>query len=293
MLRLVLVVVLICSLSAAADEKQQVKQDRGKPKMAVDLVEIKFCRRLSVPDDFPRDALVPVDPPALEIVFLIGGQHLAEVKHQSLVLKTFQTAKGRDLLKKQNEPPYQQMYSHLFLPPTHQGKYLSFAIGSNELAIDELEGSRLQGSITVFAADGKEEFASKPVDLSQRSQFRVQDFAVTVADETVSSGLGPLGSGAFADQGDSKEAPVGPATEAMKNVSYLFSIEGDLASVADIEVVQGEEKLEQIGFSRSDDRGEFEYRKAADGECVIRIQTWKNRREVVVPFEAKLSLKTK
>lgn len=272
--------ILLFMMAAPIYGEEAKKQQRppDEKKLTVHLVEARVCRRFDLPEDLPKDAFPQVENPGFTLEFLIKGENLCGMKHQSLSLDKLTAGNGRDLLARQEQPAYEQWYSHLFLPPTHVGKFEAFSIRSNELLLEGMDGLTLKGSVTVFAADGSENFESDAMDPAEPGSTQIGDFAVTFTGETA---VTPF------------QSPDAPEAEPSDKTSFVISVAGDAESIGRVEVVQGDKTLEQTGWNRTNDQASFEFQRSKDGECVIRLVCWKNRHEVEVPFEATVRLKAK
>lgn len=249
-----------------AEEPRPVRAVTDEGGFAVKLVQITTRRAL--PDDLPQEARPYNETAGYDLTFLVEGPNLTAIKPFSLTLETLKTKDGKDIRVVQGKASYRQESVH---SEVYQGKYGFFRLVSDERLFGEIGGLQVQGAITLVVADGSETIRSEPLDLTKVGKTSLGEFKITLAGEV--------------QPGPSLFDGLARAFGAPQDSTHLaFSVDGNLDTIANIDVRMGNKKLLWRSSSQSGNHAEYAYQKAGDGNGVIEITYWKDLREVRVPF---------
>lgn len=192
--------------------------------------------------------------PGVKLSFLVRGENLVAFKDDSVEIKSFKLADGKDIAKtRAGKPNYDQ---ESFSKVSEDGKLGSFTVKFPGDVSGGVEGGSLEGSIVIITASKSEE---KEVELT---------LADKAAKEVGPFKVAPSGGGLFGGGGGTG-----------------IEITGDHSGVIEVVVEDGGKKLESNGSSWSGKQKTYMFNKAEAKTVKVKLRYWTDMKEQPLPFK--------
>ncbi len=213
---------------------------------------IQYRVGASLGDEIPFEVKPMGHEYGAQLAFLVKGEGLVSFKEDSVAIDRFTSRDGKELSKSGNGKPNWKEGS--FPKVSEDANLASFSIELRGDLMEKIEGGTLEGSVTMFAGGETDK-----------------------GNGTLSKGAKPVEIGPF-KVSIGKPGMFGGDGTAIK-------VQGDYASIIEIVVTDGGEKLNSSGSSWSGDTKTFSFDKAAGDKLEVSISYWKNLKEIKVPIE--------
>lgn len=222
----------------------------------VELVQYKVGSSLG--DEVPFEVKPMGHKFGAELSFLVKGEGLVAFKDDSVVIKSMIDRDGKELSKNTRGKAVWKEGS--FPKVSEDGDLASFSVELRGDLMGKLEGATIDGSVVMSTGgetdkgSGKLSKGAKPVEIGP--------FKVSIGK-----------AGMFGRDGTS------------------IKIQGDYAAIIELEVKDGDKKLDDSGTSWSGDTKTYSFEKAEAKELDVTISYWKNLSEVTVPIKVTIGSK--
>jgi hypothetical protein len=221
-------------------------------------IQIVSCDRLA--SELPFEAKPMGYEPGFQIFYAVTGEDLIGFKDDSLAVDGIKTADGKDLGKSRTGKPTWKMGS--FPKVTEDGKTGIFSLECSEVAFGKVESLKISGSVVALIGS---DLQNKEIAFTVGKDAEQKLDSLTIT-------FGGKGSAFGAMMGGEQKERIG------------VKIEGPLAVIAHLEIVDGERRLESRGWSGSDDARDYDFEKPTSATPKLAISYWKVFKEVKVPF---------
>ena len=194
------------------------------------------------------------DGPGVKLSFLVRGENLVAFTDDSVDIKSFKLADGKDIAKNRSGKPAWKQES--FSKVSEDGKMGSFSVSFQGDVSGGVEGGTLDGSIKIVTASKSEE-KEVEITLADKAPKEVGPFKV-----------GPGGGGLFGG-GD----------------GTAISVTGDYQGVIEVSVEDGGKKLESNMTSSSGKTKTYHFGKAEGKAVKVKIRYWTDMKEEALPIK--------
>ncbi len=218
----------------------------------VSLVMTQIGRPLG--DDVPFDAKPMGHEVGVKLSFLVRGENMVSFKDDSVEIKSFKLADGKELARtRAGKAAYKQ---ESFAKVAEDGKVGSFSVSFPTDVAGGVEGATLDGSIVLVSASKSEE----------------KEVEITLADKTAKD-AGPFkiaagGGGLFGGGGGTG-----------------IEVTGEHAGVIEIIVEDGGKKLDSNGSSWSGNKKTYFFAKTESKSVKVKLRYWTDMKEQALPFK--------
>lgn len=245
-MRLAACLVLATALAAA---------DPAAPAPAFTVRAVQVLSSAPLPGDLPFELKPFGHETGFKIWFLVEGADIIGLDEKSLAITTLTTADGRDLAKQRNGKPTWKLDS--FPKVSDDGRRAVFAIECGAEAFGQAESAKLAGRIGVMTGGDRQE-QELAFDPAKPSKAEVGKLAL----EFGAKGFGFGG-------GD----------------GYGIKISGPLATIASLEIVDGDKRIRSNGWSGSDGARTYQFEKPAGAAPKLAIAWWGRSAQVAVDLK--------
>ncbi len=221
----------------------------------VDLIQCQIGKPLG--DDVPFDVKPMGHDAGAKFSFLVKGENLVAFKDDSVEVKSFTLGDGRQWARTRSGKPNWKQES--FSKVGEEGTLGSFTVSFPGDLFGAVEGSALEGSIVAITASKSEE---KKLEVTAGDKTRQEAGPFEIAG--AGSGGGIFGGG---------------------RDGTTIVVHGDHKGIIDLEVMDGETKLDGQGSSWSGETKSFHFNKAKGEQLAVTIRYWTDLKEGVVPFK--------
>jgi hypothetical protein len=222
--------------------------------LQVSLIQTQVGRPLG--DGVPFDVKPMGHEAGVKLSFLVRGENLVAFKDDSVDIKTFKLADGKELAKTRAGKPNWDQES--FSKVSEDGKVGSFSVKFPGDGTGGVEGATLDGSIVVVTASKSEE----------------KEVEITLADKAAKEAgpfkVAPGGGGGFFG-GDGGGTGI--------------EITGEYQGVIEILVEDGGKKLESNGSSSSGNKKTYFFAKTEAKTVKVKVRYWTDMKEQPLPFK--------
>jgi hypothetical protein len=191
--------------------------------------------------------------PGVKLSFLVRGENLVAFKDDSVNIKSFKLADGKDIAKTRAGKPNWEQES--FSKVSEDGKIGSFTVKFPGDVSGGVEGGSLDGSIVVVMASKSEE----------------KEVEITLADKAAKEAgpfkIAPGGSGFFGGGG------------------IAIEVTGEHQAVIEVIVEENGKKLESNGTSWSGNKKSFMFAKTEAKTVKVKLRYWTDMKEQPLPFK--------
>lgn len=208
-----------------------------------------------LPADLPFEAKPFAHETGFKIWWLVQGADLIAFDEQSVVMTTMKSADGKDIATTRSGKPTWKMDS--FPRISEDGKYAVFTIECSADVFGQSERVAMAGSVVAITGNDRKE-VELAFDPSKPSN----------------GDAGPL------------KVAFGAKGMGFSNVSdaYAIKVSGLLATIASIQVLDGEAKLEPQGWSGSGDDRIYSFAKPKHAAPRLKLAYWGTSGRIKVEF---------
>lgn len=229
--------------------------------LAAKPIQIISCSELPV--ELPYDVKPMQHKPGFRISYLVTAADLIGFKEDSLVIGRLATADGRNLAANRLGKPTCELGS--FPKVTEDGRCGVFELECSEAAFGSVESLAVAGSVVALTgSDLQHQEVAFAVDTP--SEATVGSFAISF--------------GSLEDR--AKSGLVGGGKD-----GYLIRIMGNKAAIANLAIVDGEQRIKPTFSSGGGGRNVYGFAKPAKNAARLAISYWKNVQEVQVVIGGK------
>ncbi len=209
-----------------------------------------------LPGDLPFELKPFGHETGFKIWFLVEGADIIGLDEKSLAITSLTAADGRDLAKQRNGKPTWKLDS--FPKVSDDGRRAVFAIECSAEAFGQAESAKLAGRIGLLTGSERQE-QELAFDPAKPSKAEVGKLAL----EFGAKGFG------FGGGGD----------------GYGIKISGPLATIASLEIVDGDKRIRSNGWSGSDGARTYQFEKPAGAAPKLAIAWWGRSAQVMVDLK--------
>lgn len=207
-------------------------------------------------DEVPFDVKPMGHDAGVKLAFLVTGENLVAFKDDSVDIKAFTLGDGRQWARTRSGKPNWEQES--FSKVGEEGTLGSFTVKFPGDLFGAVEGATLEGSITAITASKSEEGKAE-LEVGDKTLHKVGPFEVSAGG----------GGGLFGGGGD----------------GTTITVKGDHKGVIEVEVMDGDTKLDGSGSSWSGDSKSYHFDKAKGKKLAVTVRYWTDLKEVVIPFK--------
>lgn len=193
--------------------------------------------------------------PGVKLSFLVRGENLVAFKDDSVDIKSFKLADGKDIAKTRAGKPNWKQES--FSKVSEDGKLGSFTVSFPGDGNGGVEGGTLDGSIVIVTASKSEE----------------KELEITMADK------------AAKEAGPFKVAPGGGGGFFGGGGGTGIEVTGDHQGVIELIVEDGGKKLESNGTSWSGNKKTYMFAKTEAKTLKVKLRYWTDMKEQPLPIK--------
>lgn len=208
-------------------------------------------------DEVPFEVKPMGHDDGVKLSFLVTGESLVAFKDDSVDIKAFTLADGRQWARTRSGKANWKQES--FSKVNEEGTIGSFTVSFPGDLLGVVEGATLEGGITAITASKSEE-GKVELEAGDKTQHEVGPFEVS------SGGRGGL----FGGGGDD---------------GTTITVKGDHQAVIEVVVMDGDKKLDGSGSSWTDNAKSFHFDKAKGDKLSVTVRYWTDLKEVAIPFK--------
>lgn len=214
-------------------------------------------------DALPADVPAEVRPmmasgPGVSATFLVTSEKLSEFKEGSLQIDSISAGPGITL------PPNigkRAEFNTFFAGVSPDGTYGRFTVHIPLDGATKADGLKLRGSVKAFVGGSAESTKPVPAPLKPGTEVKAGEYTIKLA--TQQAGMLLLGSA---------------------KGSLAFTVDGPPDSIRGVVALADGKPLESAGIITANGVKTYGFAPAAEQAVSIRIDYWKSRTEVAVPF---------
>lgn len=207
-------------------------------------------------DEVPFEVKPMGHDAGVKLSFLVTGENLVAFKDDSVDIKAFTLADGRQWARTRSGKPNWEQES--FSKVGEEGTIGSFTVKFPGDLHGAVEGATLEGSITAITASKSEE-GKVELEVGDKTLHEVGPFEVSAG-----------GGGGFFGGGSD---------------GTTITVKGDHQGVIEVVAMDGGTKLDGSSTSWSGDSKSFHFDKAKGKKLEVTVRYWTDLKEVAIPFK--------
>jgi hypothetical protein len=211
----------------------------------------------SLPANIPRRVMKQSS--GFEVKYVVEGKNITGFNEDSLRIQALKAQGGRDLTKRLSGGWNYEMGN---FPKTYEdGRFGVFSVKVDEFRFEDVGKIEMTGTVGVLIGGELITLETKEIDLKADYTEKIGPYVVSKPEES-ESGFG------FFSRGE----------------SLGVTVQGDFNKIANIQIVSGGIELDSNGYSQSNGIKDY-YFKGEAKKGTIKIQYWKDLKEVQAPFK--------